>query len=459
MKKTRFKSFLCIVLVMMLTFSFMSVSAGAASVSEARHSVVYIEIGYDNNGDWHPYSSGSGFFVWNSEYIITNHHVVDTYLDLGRGQPIKFSEYIEYCISNGIYSAVEGAAILLKYGDSDIRMMIRVYFDDYNYVQATVVDYDDVRDLAIIRIASPTDKRVDLILCPPTEDMVGEIVAAVGYPGVMEGGTYKPAENKSETAASALTGTISKLQNIEGTIVKAVVTDTNIMHGNSGGPLVTTDGYAVGVCAWGHTNSNGESIQYAINIEEAIALLDKNNIDHHPVPAPESDTVPVWLIAALAAIAVIIVILLVVKLRKPKSVPAPEPSTLPTPPVTPDNLSSIETDEGPETPGDTGFRIQFRAGNLSGQRFMIKNTGTILIGRDNGCNIKFPSDPKAAPGVSGQHCLVWYQDKTIYIQDKSSKGTFVNNKRLVKTIVLNVGDVVNLGSPQQQFVIDVKNRG
>lgn len=67
--------------------------------------------------------------------------------------------------------------------------------------------------------------------------------------------------------------------------------------------------------------------------------------------------------------------------------------------------------------------------------------GEAVIGRSKKCDIvineKF---------VSGEHLKIWYEDGEWYLEDLGSRnGTFVNDQRIRKTVLLDPEDVISIG--------------
>ena len=67
--------------------------------------------------------------------------------------------------------------------------------------------------------------------------------------------------------------------------------------------------------------------------------------------------------------------------------------------------------------------------------------GEAVIGRSKKCDIvineKF---------VSGEHLKIWYEDGEWYLEDLGSRnGTFVNDQRIRKMVLLDPEDVISIG--------------
>ena len=121
------------------------------------------------------FSGGTGFFIGeekeNPQYIVTNEHVVDSYIKVGEGKSFLTplgTTYQNYPVYLGAESSE-----------------LRVYYDKNDYETAFVDSYGDSEkvDIAVIKIQKPTTKRHALVLQTPTDDMVGSTVYTVGFPG------------------------------------------------------------------------------------------------------------------------------------------------------------------------------------------------------------------------------------------------------------------------------------
>ncbi len=160
-------------------------------------------------------AQGSGFLVDSSGLVLTNAHVV---------------------------SGQSTAAVAL---DTATRIGAQILYRDNNV------------DLAVLRI-SPAVARTRAILPLRHETPLvdaGERLIAIGYP-----------LNQEQTMTSGIASSVR-----EG----AIISDVNINHGNSGGPLLNLAGEVVGVNTFGDMPSNGgPGISGSIVIARAEAVLD-----------------------------------------------------------------------------------------------------------------------------------------------------------------------------------------
>ena len=424
----------------------------STAASDSRHNVAVVATGAEYLDIWEEFGWGTGFFVGESgepvQYLVTNHHVVEYYLELGAGEPFDI-------VLEGEQPTVVSA-----------HTAIRVYFGQDDYIEASVVESDSIADLAVLKLVTSTDKRAAVKFRSPTEDMVGDTVYTVGYPSIAETEYVSSISARSETDVTISKGVISRLLTSSGTGVSQIQTDANIFGGNSGGPLIDESGAVLGVNT--HTvfnSSNNERVHYAINIDELLPMLKSNGVPYEM--AGGRNLLIVWIAAgAVVVIGIVIAVAVLLVKRKgaaqtpaqvvvPASVPVEQKST-----VAPSDRTIAPPPPAPVS-SDSGFRIQGVAGALEGKRFRIDKTGQVVLGRDpQRCGVVFPAD---TPGVSGRHCAVWFEDGGVFLKDLgSTHGTFVTpGSRLAseQAIRIRPGEVFWLGSQAQSFVIAERRQG
>jgi putative serine protease PepD len=176
----------------------------------------------NNNGFFGPQqqqseAEGSGFVYDSNGDIITNAHVVD------------------------------GAT------------SIKVQFKDGTTAKATLVGKDESTDIAVIKVDVASSELHPLTLGTSSGVQPGQEVAAIGSP-------FGLAETMTAGIVSAVNRTITAPNNFS--ISGAIQTDAAINHGNSGGPLLNTDGQVIGVNAQIESNSNDNAgVGFAIPID------------------------------------------------------------------------------------------------------------------------------------------------------------------------------------------------
>ena len=176
--------------------------------------------------------SGSGFLVDSSGLVVTNYHVISD------------SKYL------------------------------RVQINEKVKVKAELLASDSGKDIAILRINDWIVKDVQplpLASASATDPIVyiGEKVVAIGSP---------------LTQTNILTsGIVSKVDD------EAIISDVNINHGNSGGPMLNLMGEVVGINTFLIPNPNGPGISGSVLISEAFILIEeaRSKADLSPPPSPE----------------------------------------------------------------------------------------------------------------------------------------------------------------------------
>lgn len=331
-------------------------------------------------------------------------------------------------------------------------------------------------DFAVIRALEPIQGFKALPLLSSEEVMDGARVYALGYPGVVDGHS---ASNSGIDDITITTGVVSKHMTMtDAGNTDVLLHDAHIQGGNSGGPLVTSKGAAVGLNTYGFGEDYRTEYSCAVYIDYAMAALDELNI-HYDIYTPEQakETVesgdtegetessqqeedsgsgedgseedsekridPMYiLIAAVAVLGIAVVVLLVVK-RRPRQEPSVSPSV---PPV-----SDAGTPAPPpvnEIPMPIGFMLKAPDGSI-----VPIPEGGLTIGRDPSCQIRLPEGSR---GVSRRHCRLDCRGGVLTLTDiGSTYGTFVRGKKLpVNTpVAVRQGSSFYLGAPENSFTV------
>jgi predicted component of type VI protein secretion system len=54
-------------------------------------------------------------------------------------------------------------------------------------------------------------------------------------------------------------------------------------------------------------------------------------------------------------------------------------------------------------------------------------------------------------GVSKRHCSLQFQGDNVILTDHSTSGTFVDEVRVTKTVVLKLGQIIRMGTPGEEL--------
>ena len=403
--------------VMVLTLSGWSSQSGGFDRATL-DSVVVVREDIVVDGEWLGYGTGTGFFVGlekeNPQYLVTNYHVIELFNDLGGGS-----------------------------GESTLRVCFGSGADDVE--EAYIVDYNQEMDIAVLKLRNPTDKRSPVLLQPPTEEMVGQTVYAVGYPGVADQ-VVNAVTVYGKEDATVTTGIISRLITESGTGRRVLQMDATIHPGNSGGPLVSENGCVVGI----NTEMRGiqrdespaEILYYALNIEEVIPLLKRNDIPYEI--GPKSGLPVVWIGVGAAAILVLAVVIILAGKKGGKKPSAPEPAPAPQP--------------VPPPPPQKSPMLRSLSAQHGGAVMRVNSQG-VLIGRDvSSCQVTFTED---TPGISARHCSVAWDASTgefILTDMKSTYGTYLSTgQRLTPGVAcrLQPGSTFYLGERNNAMRVEL----
>lgn len=178
---------------------------------------------------------GSGFFIDERGYIITNHHVIESLVD----------------------PKYEGYA----------RLYIKLFEDQDTKVPAKVIGYDSILDLALLKVE--LEPKVVFNLGSSSDLKVGDKISAIGTPVGLEG--------------TLTSGIVSSTDRKLLTIGNVFQIDAAINSGNSGGPLIDENMNVQAVVFAGMLQYQG--LNFAIPIEylrQELNSLYRNEIVVHP---------------------------------------------------------------------------------------------------------------------------------------------------------------------------------
>ena len=162
-------------------------------------------------------SMGSGMIIDKSGYILSNNHIVE---------------------------GVQSATVILMNGGQ---------------FPGTVVERDELRDLAVIKIAVSGFTLPVVTVGNSDKLETGEEVIAIGYSLGLEGGT------------TVSKGILSAFRSGDG--IRYIQTDAAINPGNSGGPLINSKGEVIGIVTAKIVHEAVEGVSFAIAINEAKPFI------------------------------------------------------------------------------------------------------------------------------------------------------------------------------------------
>ena len=333
-----------------------------------------------------------------------------------------------------------------------------------------VYEPESYPDYAILLADRVVTERVALPLMPASLAEPGESIYAIGFPGASDQVTFSYSANVDSVTVTA--GTVSRLAHMTETNTDVIQIDANINHGNSGGPLITEEGYVIGLNTYGY----GEGINLAVQSDYVISRLNDlvdigtlHNFQYTLITdrTAQSSMLPTALICVAVLVVAVAAAVVILRRGKGRSVHTARPGPNPNP--NPGPTPNPEKDDFPDTQkvdpiGETQpvealeeLRLVGTDGYFAGRRFAL--TGALRLGRLPDKNdLVFPAD---TTGVSGVHCVVRLTSAGATLTDLgSSFGTFLNGSQKLtphQSVELKPGDTFSLGSQRQKFRLERKH--
>ena len=217
-----------------------------------------------------PVQTGSGFFITNSGYLLTNEHVIFIN-DLNMAKIEAYNGAVYNFLSKipeEILNAEEYRLIKndIKKALENSRLYYRVMVDNKNYYICDVVNSDEELDVALLKVKDGKNFR-PMLLGDSDLLKVGEKCMAIGYPFA----TFF-FELFKDLKSSMTLGSVSALRSDNWGIQHTA----SINPGNSGGPLLNKNGEAAGINVGVVSNASG--LFFSIPINKVKMWFNNNNL-------------------------------------------------------------------------------------------------------------------------------------------------------------------------------------
>ena len=194
-------------------------------------------------------ASGTGFFITEDGYILTNHHVI---------------------------SDASSVKVTLYNGET---------------YDAKVIGSDEDYDIAVLKI--DVTGATPVVLGDSSKVAIGESVAAVG----------NPLGELTFSMSEGIVSCVNRAINVDGTPFNMIQVDCSINPGNSGGPLFNSYGEVIGIVSAkysSYSNTTVEGIGFAIPIDDVLAMVKDIMTDGYVTNKPYIGITPQNMTAQMA---------------------------------------------------------------------------------------------------------------------------------------------------------------
>lgn len=228
-------------------------------IKKVKPSVVLVSSTFTSAGGA---STGTGIVFSADGYIVTNAHVITTEVktSMNSSQFDPFSNFFDNFYNNYNSYGSSGQTEVVK------ADKVTVTLDDETEYEATIVGYDSNTDLAVLKIDATGLTPAEIGDSTTLE--MGDKAITLGYPLGL-----------GLSASDGIVSGLNKEMSVEvagGTATMTLLqTDAAVNPGNSGGPLLNSEGQVVGITSSKIASSDVDGVGFAIPITDALPILNE----------------------------------------------------------------------------------------------------------------------------------------------------------------------------------------
>ncbi len=238
----------------------MEAYASEDRLAEAKNGIVEIMSGFtDSKGEFYCVKSGSGFVIDNTEgetYLLTTNFCAS----------VTDQEKTDFCTGKA-----------LEIDLTNVQNRVKVVVKDDVTSEASILAQSTESDYCVLRTSSVINEKIPLRLGNSDELTTGMTVYAMGFED-------DAAANGAEFTAVDVSVREGTIQNVESRQEGCIYQQHSaiISSGNSGGPLLNTEGYVIGINNSSKSRAE-EGLYFSFPINEIREVLDNYDIDYYSI--------------------------------------------------------------------------------------------------------------------------------------------------------------------------------
>lgn len=227
-------------------------------IKKVKPSVVLVSSTFTSAGGA---STGTGIVFSADGYIVTNAHVITTEVKTSMNSNNQFDPFSNFF--DNFYNNYNNSSSQTEVVKAD---KVTITLDDETEYDATIVGYDANTDLAVLKIDATGLTPAEIGDSTTLE--MGDKAITLGYPlglGLSASdGIISGLNKEMSVEVAGGTATMTLLQ-----------TDAAVNPGNSGGPLLNSEGQVVGITSSKIASSEVDGVGFAIPITDALPILNE----------------------------------------------------------------------------------------------------------------------------------------------------------------------------------------